>query len=68
MSSLEEENENAIWVIYYYSNNAAMTLKWKSLSANAIFKFDTSNWILVTICWGIFWKLNLKIPFLYHIN
>ena len=33
-----------------------------------IFKFDISNWILVTICWGIFWKLNLKCPFLYHFN
>ena len=71
MSSLEEEDENAIWMIYY---SFYLWVKLRSYDSEMkkpfcqcilIFKFDISNWMLVTICWGIFWDLNLKHPFLF---
>ena len=63
-------NLDDLLLILFISQITAMSLKWKSLSANA---FSFSNLtlqirILVTICWGIFWKLNLKCTFLYHFN
>ena len=55
MSSLEEENENAIWMIYYsfylWVKNAAIFWKWKSISVNP-FNFEL---------WYIFASTQLSI-------